>query len=204
MCVCFICFIAWLWNCAHLIYGFSYTDSPPDFLEFLDSLHYPSYGFHFVDYSQLYYAIQSSVMFFAICPGLVIDSFFFLTPLAVSETLMLLMYLIKILTYLWLRINLAPSTENPLKLLILFAFHYYFCSSIFSFFSQLSKGEHGCEHRLTINVKITKSTQDASSLRASAPCSNDETFLPVSQENSSYATKTPEAPVFTQPPSYVV
>ncbi|XP_065204515.1 uncharacterized protein LOC135834514 isoform X2 [Planococcus citri] len=183
----YICFINFVWNVAPLldlhIDGSSKTD-PPYLLEFY--------------HGQFYYAIQCCVMFIAICPGLLLDSLFLLTPLAISETLMVLMYLSKILTYLWLRINLVQSTEDPLKVFILFALHYYFCSIIFSFFSQISETEHRCEHRLT-DVKITKSTQAASSPPASAPCLNEQTLPLISQGNSSYAVRTPYAPVSTQP-----
>ncbi|XP_065204512.1 uncharacterized protein LOC135834513 [Planococcus citri] len=181
-----ICVIGFVWNFAHLIDGSSKKD-PPDFLKFLDSLYSPSYsyGHNFVDYGQLYYVIQSFVMFIGICPGLVMESFSCLNPLAVSETLMVLMYLIKILTFVWLRLHFIQSTEDPVKLFILFALHYYFCSIIFSFFNQISKREYRREHEMPTCIEIITSMKEASSPSASAPRQNDQTL--------------PDTPVFTQP-----
>lgn len=190
----FICCIGIAWNSITLFNGSAKTD-PPDFLKFLDTHYSLSYGHHFVDYSQLYYAIQIFAMIFAFF-GTALDSLCCLLPLVVSETFILLMYFLKILTYLLNSWNYIESKEDPLGLFILFVYHYYACAIIFSFYSQVSKGEDGREHGIT-GVIITTSTQTASSPSASAPCPNDQNFPSVSYANSLYATQPPYAPVVT-------
>ncbi|XP_065204516.1 uncharacterized protein LOC135834515 [Planococcus citri] len=190
----FICCIGIVWNLMSCLNA-SKTD-PPDFLKFLDTQYSLSYGHHFVDHSQLYYAIQIFALIFAFF-GAALDSLCCLIPLVVSETLILLMYFLEILTYLLKSLNNVESKGDPLiALFILFVYHYYACAIIFSFYSQVSKGEDGREHGIS-GVIITTSTQTASSPSASAPCPNDQNLQSVSYVNSPYATQPPYAPVVT-------